>query len=63
MKQVKYFFWKVSPTLRYSHFCPDLISHVGKRFDKKAKVSCKIFDATTRKKNNFNTHIAQHFKK
>ena len=53
MKQVKYFFWKVSPTLRYSHFCPDLFSHVGKRFDKQAKVSCKIYDATTRKKKQF----------
>ena len=32
--------------LRYLHCCPDIFGCTGKRLDKKAKVSLKIYDVT-----------------
>ena len=40
-----------------------LFGHVEKRLDSKYKVDFKIYDTTTWKTNNDNTHIAQYLKK
>ena len=46
-------------------FCSILVTfgHVGKWFDKKAKVDFKIYDVTNWETNNCNTHIVQDLKK
>ena len=44
--------------LRYSNFCPEFFLHTGTRFDKKAQVSFKIYDAINWKTNNYNRLIA-----
>ena len=45
------------------YFCSDFFGHVGKWFDKKAKVDFKIYDVTNWETNNCNTHIVQDLKK
>ena len=45
----KYFLFHVKMLLSfipYLHFCPEFFSHIGKRFDKTAKVNFKIGDVT-----------------
>ena len=49
--------------LRYFNFYSECLGHVGKRFDKKSKVTFKMFDATDWITNNCNTHIAIYIKK
>ena len=51
---------KLFSLLRFLNFCPDFFGHVGKRFDKKAKVNFKIYDVINWETNKYNTHIAQH---
>ena len=41
------------------NFCSGFFGHVGKWLDKRAKVNLKIYDVTTWKPNNYNTHITQ----
>ena len=48
---------------RYLDFCSDFFDHVGKRLDNKAKVTFKIYDVQNWKTSNYNTYIAQYFKK
>ena len=43
--------------LRYLNFCPGFFRSVGKWFDKKAKVSFKIYDVIIWETNNSNTHV------
>ena len=43
--------------LRYLNFCPGFFGSVGKWFDKKAKVSFKIYDVIIWETNNSNTHV------
>ena len=45
------------------HFSPELFDHLEKRIDKKAKVSFKNFKVTDWETDNYNTPIAQYFKK
>ena len=40
-------------------FCPDVLGHVGKSLDKKAKVLFKIYDVTNWGTNNCNIDIAE----
>ena len=49
--------------LRYQNFCPDFFDYVGKRFDKKAKVTLKIHDVKNWETNNYNKNIAKYLKK
>ena len=53
----------ISVPLRYSSFCPDVIGHVGKRLDKKAKNAFKIYGVTDWITNNCRTLIAHYLKK
>ena len=55
--------YKLFSFLRYLNFHLDSFGHVGERLDKKAKVNYKIYDITTWKFNNYNTHIAQYLTK
>ena len=48
---------------RYSNFCSDFFSDVGKQLDKKAKVNFKIYNFPNWETNNYNTHVAQYLKK
>ena len=45
------------------NFSLDFFDHLGKRLDKKADVDLKIYYVTDWETNNYNTHIAQYFKK
>ena len=40
-----------------------IFGYAGKRFDKKAKINFKIYDVTDWIANNYNTYIAEYFKK
>ena len=51
--------WKALFVLEIFKFLSWLLGHIGKRLDYKGKVNFKIYDVTTREKNNCNTHIAQ----
>ena len=42
--------------VKYLNFCPNFFGHVGKRFEKKAKVNFKIYDVTDCTTNNYNPH-------
>ena len=49
--------------LRYLDFFPDFFSQVGKRLHKKAKINFRIDDIIKWYTNNYDTPIAQFFKK
>ena len=53
----------LSSLVRYLNFCSDIFGHVEKQFIKNAKVNFKIYDVIYWEANNYNTHIAQYFKK
>ena len=63
MKNVFYFMLKALFVLEIFTYLHWLFGYAEKRLDKKFKVNSKIYDATSRKTNNFNTHIAQYLKK
>ena len=62
-KNAFYFTSKALFVLKIFKFLSWLFGHVGKRLDKKDKVSFKFYDATAWLTNNRNTHIAQYFEK
>ena len=43
---MNYFNLNILSFFRYFHFCPDFLSYVRKRLDKKAKVNFKVYDVT-----------------
>ena len=47
----------------YFDFCSEVLGHVGKRFDKKAKGNLIRFYVMNWETNNCNTHITQFLKK
>ena len=49
--------------MRYLNVCPDFFDHVGKRLNKKAKVSFKINNIRDWITSNYNTHIGQYLTK
>ena len=63
MENVFYFMLKDLFVLEIFTFLSRLFDYVEKRLDKKVKVNSRIYDVTDWLANNFNTHIAQHFKK
>ena len=63
MKNAFYFILKPLFVLKIFNFFPDILSHVGKRLDKKAKANFKIYDVIKWETNNYKTHIAQYLKK
>ena len=58
-----YFILKALFVLKIFKFCPDFFGHVGKGFDKKAKVNLKVCDVKTWITSNNNRHIGQYLKK
>ena len=54
---------KLFSFLRYSQFCPDFFSYIGKQLDRKAKVNFKIYDVTNWNTKSYNKHIARYLKK
>ena len=62
-KNAFYFMLKALPFLRYLKVCLAIFGHVGKRLDEKAKVNHQIFDITTWRRSNNNTHIGHYLKK
>ena len=46
MNNAFYFIQNFFLFLIYLNFCSNFFDHVGKEFDKKAKVNSKIYDAT-----------------
>ena len=44
MKNTFYFVLTAFSFLSYLNFCSDFLDHVGKRFDKKAKINFKMYD-------------------
>ena len=40
-----------------------LFGYVDRRLDKKAKVTCRIYDVREWIRNNYNTHLSQYLKK
>ena len=63
MKNAFYFTLNALFVLKMFKFLSWLFGNVEKRFDEKAKVIFKVFNATTWKTNNCNTHIVQYLKK
>ena len=63
MKKTLYFTLKALFVFEIFKFLSDFVGHVGKRLDKKAKVSFKIYDVIKWKANNYNTHVVQYLKK
>ena len=64
LKRVKnafYFILKPLLVFKIFKFLPDLLIHVGKRLNKKAKANFKIYSITNWQTNN--TYIAQYLKK
>ena len=61
-KVVKMVFIPFQKLFLHLHFCPDFFDYVGKRLDKKAKVSFKLYNVTEWKTNNYNSHVAQYLK-
>ena len=50
-------------SLRYLNVSPEFFGHMKKRLDKKAKVNFKIHNDINSETSNYDTHIAQYFKK
>ena len=48
---------------RYFNFCPDFLTIISKRFDKKANFGFKVNDVKDWITNNYNTHFSQYLKK
>ena len=63
MKNAFYFNLKALFVLKVFKFWPDFSDHARKRLDKKAKVNFQIYGASYLETNNYNTHIAEYFKK
>ena len=63
MKNAFYFMLKALFVLELFKFLPWLFGYMEKKLSKKANVNSKIFDATDRTINNYNTHIDQYLKK
>ena len=63
MKNAFHFNLKVISTLKIFKSCADFFGHVGRRLDKRAKVSFKIYDITKLVTNNFNTNFTEYLKK
>ena len=55
--------WKLFSFLRYLNLWPNFFGDARKWLDKKAKVDFQMHDAIYLEANNYNTHIAQYFKK
>ena len=49
--------------LRYFNLCPDFFGHVREWIGKKATVNSNICDIINYETTNYNTHLAQYFKK
>ena len=63
MENAFYFMLKALLFLKIFTFLSRLFGYVEKRLDKKAKVNFKIYGFTDWTTNNYNTRIAQYFKK
>ena len=63
MENVFYFMLKDLFVLNIFEFWSRIFGHIGKGFDKKAKVSFKIYDVTSWIKNRYNTHNFQYLMK
>ena len=63
MKNAFYFVLKALFVLGTFTFLSWLFVCVEKRLNKKAKVNFKIYDVKNWTTNNYNTHVAQYFKK
>ena len=62
LKNTVYFILKTLFVLKIFRFLSWFFGHEEKRLDVKDKVNVKIYDVTTWKINNYNTHIDQYLK-
>ena len=62
MKNAFYFTLKILFVLKIFKFCPDLLDHVGKFLDRKAKVNFRNYNVINWETNNYNTAIAKYLK-
>ena len=62
LKNTFYFILKTLFVLKIFRFLSWFFGHEEKRLDVKDKVNVKIYDVTTWKINNYNTHIDQYLK-
>ena len=63
MKNAFYFMLKALFVLQIFKFLSWLFGYVEKRYDKKVNLNPKIYDVADWTTGNYNTHIAQYFKK